>query len=92
MNDFEWNEDKAILNLNKHNISFYEASTVFDDYFGKIIDDKIHSINELRYYLIGFSNNNKLLTVSFTERDNRIRIISARNSTKSERKLYENEN
>jgi uncharacterized protein len=87
---FEWNEDKAEIYLQKHNVSFYEASTVFDDLFAIAIDDKEHSINEQRFYMIGYSNNNRLLTVSYTERNNNIRIISARLSNKFERKLYEN--
>ncbi|MCX6156009.1 MAG: BrnT family toxin [Candidatus Kapabacteria bacterium] len=90
---FEWHNDKEKQNLEKHNISFAEASSVFDDYFAIYIEDKIHSIYEERLVVIGYSNQNRLITVVFTERDNNqekvTRIISARKSTIYERKSYE---
>jgi uncharacterized protein len=90
---FEWHKDKEILNIKKHNISFSEASTVFDDYFALYIEDEAHSINEERFVIIGYSNQNKLITSVFTERMTEkgkvARIISARKSTKNEKKLYE---
>lgn len=88
---FEWNEDKADFNLQKHNVSFYEAATVFDDIFAISVEDIQHLIHEQRLYMIGYSNNNRLLTVSFTERNENIRIISSRLANKFERKLYENQ-
>jgi uncharacterized DUF497 family protein len=87
---FEWNEDKAEKNLHKHRVSFYEATTVFDDFFAVSANDKEHSIYEQRFYMIGYSNNNRILTVSYTERNKIIRIISARLASKFEKKLYEN--
>lgn len=57
---FEWNEDKADFNLQKHNVSFYEAATVFDDIFAISVEFIQHSINEQRLYMIGYSNNNHL--------------------------------
>jgi uncharacterized protein len=90
---FEWHKDKEIQNVKKHNISFSEASSVFDDYFALYIEDNLHSINEDRFVIIGYSELNKLITVVYTERysenDKVTRIISARKSTKNERKMYE---
>jgi uncharacterized protein len=85
---FEWNPDKASRNLTKHEVSFDEASTVFDDpMFITVLDDE-HSQDEQRFITIGLSNKNRLLMVAHAERENRIRIISARKATKSEEKFY----
>jgi uncharacterized protein len=85
---FEWNPAKAKTNLAKHEVSFEEASTVFDDpMFITVLDDE-HSQDEQRYITIGLSANNRLLMVAHTERENRVRIISARKATKNEEKFY----
>lgn len=89
MESFEWHKEKAELNFKKHNVSFEEAITVFDDTLGIYKTDDEHSIGEERCYLIGNSIKNRLLVVSFTERGNNIRIITARLATKNERKYYE---
>ncbi|HNQ95472.1 MAG: BrnT family toxin [Anaerolineales bacterium] len=87
--DFEWDPEKAEKNLQKHEVSFEEASSVFDDpMFITVLDDE-HSDDEERYITIGISNKTRLLLVAHTERDNRIRIISARKATKHEEKFYE---
>ena len=86
---FEWNEDKARTNIKIHGISFDEASTVFGDTFSLTIYDPLHSDKEDRFVLIGNSHKNRLLVVVHTERENKIRIISARKTTKKERKQYE---
>ena len=87
---FEWDERKAASNLDKHGVSFDEASTVFDDPLASIFDDEEHSFNEKREIIVGHSLNNRLLLVCFTERPKEIiRIISAREATKRERKDYE---
>ena len=87
---FEWDGDKAKSNWVKHNVSFDEATTVFDDPLARVFDDEAHSTDEKREIIIGHSINNKLLVVCFTERpDERIRIISARLHTPKERKAYE---
>ena len=89
--DFEWNIVKAETNIQKHQTSFKEATTIFTDFGLICYDDEEHSISEERQVAIGYSARNRLLTVSFTERNNgRIRIISARKPTSIERKLYEN--
>ncbi len=86
---FEWDDDKATTNLFKHNVSFEEAATVFDDNLSVTFADPDHSISELREITIGFSIKNRLLLVFSTERNNKIRIFSAREATKQERKKYE---
>jgi len=85
---FEWDANKASINLKKHNVSFEEASTVFDDpMFISFIDEE-HSIDEERYISIGFSNYGRLLMVAHTDRGGVIRIISARKATKKEEYFY----
>lgn len=87
--DFEWDPEKAQKNLQKHEVSFEEASSVFDDpMFITLLDDE-HSDDEERYITIGISDKTRLLLVAHTERDNRIRIISARKATNHEEKFYE---
>ncbi len=87
---FEWDKHKAAQNLQKHGVSFDEASTVFRDPPGRIFDDEEHSPYEAREIIIGHSVTGKLLLVSFTERAlNIVRIISARRATNKERDDYE---
>jgi len=86
---FEWDPQKAKSNIEKHGVSFEEASTAFQDTLSLAIDDPLHSIDEERVVLIGISNKNRLLVVVHTERGDNIRIISARKATKEERKNYE---
>jgi len=87
--EFEWNPDKAVINLRKHSISFQEAATVFDDSLSVTFPDSDHSIGEDRYVIIGMSGSGQLLVASHTDRGNRTRIISARRATRQERRFYE---
>ncbi|MCG8365719.1 MAG: BrnT family toxin [Pseudanabaenales cyanobacterium] len=86
---FGWNDDKAASNLSKHGVSFEEAKTVFDDPLYVDFYDPDHSENENRYLIVGESDRGRLLIVSYTERGNSIRLISAREVTRNERKAYE---
>lgn len=87
---FEWDSKKASSNLKKHSVSFNEAATVFADPLSEAFDDPEHSDNENRLLIIGHSNTNRLLFVSFVDKGrDTIRIISARVVTASERKQYE---
>jgi uncharacterized protein len=87
---FEWDDDKAASNVVKHGVTFDEASTVFGDPLAVIFDDEEHSLDELREIIIGHSVLERLLLISFTERGKGVvRIISARKTTKRERKDYE---
>ena len=75
----------------QHGISFDEAATVFGDLLGTTVPDPDHSLAEHRYITIGMSNRHRLVMVAHTERRERIRIISARELTRSEREAYEEE-
>jgi uncharacterized protein len=86
---FEWDKDKAAANLRKHGVSFEEASTVWDDYFNIELFDHGRSFEENRFLMIGESSEKRSLIISFTERENRVRIISARELTPKERRDYE---
>lgn len=87
--EFEWDEFKAITNLEKHEVSFEEAKTVFDNPLALIFDDEAHSLEEKREIIIGHSQRNSLLLVCFTERPNAIRSISSRLATRRECEDYE---
>jgi uncharacterized DUF497 family protein len=90
---FEWDEEKAASNLEKHSVSFEEAETVFGDLLARVFDDESHSNEEKRNGIVGHSIRNRLLIISFTEKGNdTIRIISARETTSKERRKYANEN
>jgi len=87
---FEWDENKAISNQEKHGISFEEAKSVFADSLGRLISDPDHSEDEERFILMGVSSRLRLLIVCHCEKDeNSIRIISARKADRFERKKYE---
>ena len=87
---FGWDSNKAASNIRKHDgVTFEEAVTVFRDPLAYIFDDEIHSDKEYRELIIGYSNNGRLLIVSFTERNDVIRIISVRKANGSERADYE---
>ena len=87
---FEWDESKNKKNIEKHGISFEEASSVFLDEEALILTDEGHSQKEERFILIGFSYKTNLLVVChcYRERDSVIRIISARKAGKKEREQY----
>lgn len=87
--EFEWDPDKAEMNLKQHGVSFHEAATVFADPLSIDIPDPDHSVDEARYIIVGLSHNGRPLMVLHTERGDRIRIISARELTRDERSAYE---
>ena len=87
--EFEWDPGKARQNLKEHGVSFDEATTVFQDTLSITIADPDHSESEIRFVDIGISHRRMLLVVSYTERNDRIRIISARPATRAERRNYE---
>ena len=86
---FDWDEDKARSNAQKHGVLFTEASSVFSDPLAAIFLDEAHSSEERREIMVGHSVQGRLLVISFTERDDLIRIISAREATRRERRDYE---
>ena len=89
--EFEWDPRKATKNLRKHRVSFSEAATVLSDPLSITVPDPHHSIDERRYLTVGMSDRLRALIVAHTERDNRVRIISARQLTSDEREAYEEE-
>ena len=86
---FEWDKQKADANLKKHGVSFEEGKTVFEDLFSIELFDPDHSDEDKRFLIVGESSKQQLLIVSYTERGNRVRIISARLVTAKERRDYE---
>lgn len=88
---FEWDETKDEFNKRKHGISFYTAQYVFADTNRVIAEDLAHSKdNEKRYFCFG-KVDGEIITVRFTVRDNKIRIIGAGYWRKG-KKIYEKEN
>lgn len=87
--EFEWDLGKAKTNLHKHGVSFAEAATVFFDPLSMTVPDPLHSSTEKRYVITGLSYQRRALVVVHTDRGDKIRIISARLATASERKKYE---
>ena len=86
---FEWDEEKNRLNLKKHKLNFETVALVFGDDERLIFYDKKHSGEEDRYITIGAINGCVIvLFVVYTERDDRIRLISARKANNAERRLY----
>lgn len=86
---FEWNGRKAKTNEAKHGVTFEEAITVCADPLARIFEDPGHSESERREIIIGLSDRQNLVIVSFAEADDFVRIISARKATRMERKDYE---
>ena len=89
--EYDWDKNKAVANLSKHGVSFEEAKTVFDDSLYVDFHDPDHSFGEHGFILLGESAQGRLLFVSYMERNNGIRLISAREAALSERKAYEQE-
>jgi hypothetical protein len=88
--EFEWDAEKAASNLAKHGVTFPEAMTVFGDPLESVIADPDRSEDECRFLSMGLSAAGRLLVVvAYTERQDRIRIISARKATPRERRQYE---
>ncbi len=87
--EFEWDREKAESNLQKHEVSFEEAATVFFDPLSLTISDPLHSDEEDRFITTGLSNQQRQIVVVHSERDDKIRIISGRLATSGERKKYE---
>jgi len=87
---FIWDKKKASANLQKHNISFEEAKSVFYDDFARIVFDPDHSETEDRFIILGVSKESNILVVvhCYKENDSAIRLISARKATRNEKSQY----
>jgi uncharacterized DUF497 family protein len=88
---FAWDPRKAKRNLAKHGLSFDDAATVFDDDLFVVFADPDHSIEESRFIVMGRSKQGRLLVVAYTERSDAIRIVSAREATRQEQRIYAEE-
>ena len=86
---FEWDPGKAQENLEKHGLSFDEASTAFGDPLASTIYDPDHSHSERRFLLFGLTARGSYVVVSFTDRNGTIRVVTARYMTRSEIRGYE---
>jgi uncharacterized DUF497 family protein len=86
---FEWDPRKAETNLAKHGVSFEESITVFADPLARIFNDPGHSEAERREIIIGHSVQQRLILVNFMGFEEKIRLLSAREATRRERKDYE---
>lgn len=88
---FEWDDEKAAANLRKHGVSFETAAKAFRDPFAvEWIDDR-EDYGEERTILLGQADGS-ILVVVYTERDERIRLISARKALENEKDIYYREN
>jgi uncharacterized protein len=88
--EFSWDPARAAANLRNHGVSFQDASTVFRNPLATVLPDPTHTTaQEQRSLIVGHSMGGRLLLVVFTERDDRIRIISARDASARERREYE---
>lgn len=87
--EFEWDDEKASTNLQKHGVAFQEAATAFGDSLSITILDPEHSLEEDRFVLIGETFRGRMVVVVHTERGENVRIISARLATRHERRAYE---
>jgi hypothetical protein len=87
--EFDWDAEKAALNLQNHRVSFDEAVTVFYDPLSATFDDPDHSEGERRLITIGYSSRGRLLLMVHSEQQGSIRVISARRATAHERKRHE---
>ena len=92
--EFEWDANKAASNLAKHGVDFAQAAEVFADPLALTVFDEVHSVNEERWFTLGTTRNGRLLAVAHTfvqmsATQATVRIISAREATRRERKDYE---
>ena len=86
---FEWDPQKAASNQRKHGVSFHEAASVLGDPLSITYHDPDHSITEHRFITVGMAQSGLVLMFAHTDRGDNIRIISARRTTRQERKHYE---
>ena len=89
---FEWDDSNRTKNWVKHQVSTSECEEVFFNLPLLLADDAKHSQKEKRFYVLGQTNAGRRLFISFTIRKNKIRVISARDMSRKERKVYAKEN
>jgi len=87
--EYEWDPEKDRINQRLHGVSFAEASTVFLDPLAATVSDERFAMDEFRFRTTGYTLTNRLVIVAHTDRDDRIRVISARKVTAREQRQYE---
>jgi uncharacterized DUF497 family protein len=87
---FDWDDGNILKNELKHNLKWQSIEEIFFNEPLIIIEDTKHSQSECRCVAFGFIDDKSLITVIFTKRDNKIRVISARPMSQKERRFYEN--
>jgi len=85
---FDWDEGNQQKNWRRHGVAWWECEEVFFNQPLYVFQDQFHSLTEERFYLLGKTHNKRLLFMVFTRRNSRIRIISARDMNRKERKVY----
>ena len=85
---FDWDKANKDKNWIKHKVSNAECEEVFFNLPLMLAPDKKHSTTEERHYVLGKTDDERLLFLAFTPRGNKIRVISARDMTKEERRIY----
>ena len=88
MDGFEWDARKAAVNRRKHGIDFADATAVFEDDRALTVEDEITAVDEARMLTLGRDALGRVLVVAYTWRGERVRLISARPATVSERREY----
>ena len=86
---FQWNEGNLLKNWEKHRVSAVESEQVFFNQPVLAVPDEQHSDSEARFYILGQTDTGRKLFIVFSTRDNLIRVISARDMNRKERKIYE---
>ena len=86
---FEWDTGNFDKNFKKHNVTNQEIEQVFTQEAKFIVEDKKHSEVEKRYALFGITGKGRTLVIVFTLRENKVRVVTARDMSKKERRRYE---
>lgn len=87
--EFEWDNYNKEKNWTKHQVDYKECEQAFKNKPQTIFEDAIHSLSEKRYILLSLTDKKRQLFISFTIRNKKVRIISARDQDKKERSIYE---
>ncbi|HEX7456386.1 MAG TPA: BrnT family toxin [Candidatus Nanoarchaeia archaeon] len=86
---FDWDEANVLKNWEKHKVKHTEAEEVFENKPRIVSKDAKHSLTEPRYQILGITNQKRKLSVIFTLRDGKVRVISARDMNRKEKAKYE---
>ncbi len=86
---FDWDEANVLKNWEKHKVKHTEAEEVFENKPRIVTKDAKHSLRETRYQILGVTNEKRELSVIFTFRDKKVRVISARDMNRKEKAKYE---